>query len=197
MRNVVSKIHSPTDYVTVSELRDHLHITSNLDDAYILNLLNGVFDMASNYLGYQICKSTVDYFFKSGESLHIPARIVGVSSVKYRDSNGDLQTLSATDYDEVLTISANYGYDVTLINAPSSVYSYGWLYKVTVSEGFERETATADESKKFPYALRNAIFLLCEHFYTQRGTTVVGVSAFELPFGHEYILSPYKIMEFV
>lgn len=197
MRNVVSKTHSPTDYITVSELKAHLRVTSNSDDAYILNLLNGVFDMVSNYVGFQICKSTVDYFFKSGESLHIPARIVGVSSVKYRDSNGDLQTLSATDYDEVLTISANYGYDITLINAPSSTYSYGWLYKVTVSEGFELEIATADVSKKFPYALRNAIYLLAEHYYTQRGTVVVGTIVQPLNFGHESLISHYKVMEFV
>jgi hypothetical protein len=159
----------------------------------------GVFDFVSNYLGYQVCKSTVDYFFTESEGgvLHIPARIMSLTSVKYRDAAGDIQTLASTNYDEVLNLSANYGYDVTLINEATSLYDYGWRYKVTVVEGFAKSGDSEDFSKVFPESLRNAIYLLSEHFYTQRGSEVVGVSSAPLNFGHEHLLSPYKIMEFV
>lgn len=198
MRNVVTRTYQPTDYITVAELRQHLRLTANTDDAYLHGLLMGVFDYVSNYLGYQVCKSTVDYFYTQtdGGVFHIPARILSLTSVKYRDSNGDLQTMASTDYDEVLTISANYCYDVTLINNPATLYDYGWRYKVTVVEGFGKSGDSVDFSKIFPESLRNAIYLLAEHFYTQRGAEVVGASVQPLTYGHETLLSPFKIMEF-
>ena len=199
MKNVVTRIYSATDYISIAELKTHLRILSSDDDAYLANLLNGVFDHYSGLFGYDIRKSTADYFFTSPSlsQFHIPSRVLSLSSVKYRDSSGTLQTISASDYDSVLTISANYGYDVTLINDPSSLYEYGWRYKVTVVEGFAKPGDSVDVSKIFPDDLRHALYLYAEHLYTQRGSVVVGASADVLPFNHEDLIFKYAIKEFV
>ncbi len=200
MKNVITRTYPATDYITVAELKTHLRITSSDDDTYLGNLLNAVFDYASNFCGYELRKSVVDYFFEdtTNSKLHIPARILSLTTVKYRDSNGDIQTLAATDYDEVLTISANYGYDVTLINSPSSLYDYGWRYKVSVVEGWYKASDTSqDISKIFPDGLRAAIFMFAEHLYTNRGSQVIGVSTDILTWNHEHLFTPYSIREFV
>lgn len=199
MKNVTAQTYASTDYITIAEVKSHLRLTSTDDDAYLATLLNACFDYVSNVVGYEVRKSTVDYFFTQSDcgSFHIPARIMSLTSVKYRDAAGDLQTVDPADYDQVLTISANYGYDVTLINAPSSLYDYGWKYKITVVEGFGKTGDSVDTSKIFPDAIRQAIYLLCEHYYTQRGAVSVGVSAMELPLGIENLLSNYSIKEFI
>lgn len=198
-KNVVTRTYSSTQYITVAETKKHLRIVSNDDDSYIATLLDACFDFASKYVGFEIRKSTVDYFFESTTdgNLHIPARIMELTSVKYRDSNGDLQTLASTEYDEVLSISANYGYDVQIINAPSSMYGYGWKYKVTVVEGFGKSTDSIDAGKIFPESLRHGIYLLAEHLYTQRGSQVIGASVAALDWNHEHLFYPYAIREFV
>jgi uncharacterized phiE125 gp8 family phage protein len=198
VKNVTTRTYSATDYITIDEVKSHLRITSVIDDGYISNLLNACFDYGSRICGYELRKSTVEHFFSATDSgiLHIPARILSVTNVKYRDSNGDLQTLSAADYDEILTISADYGYDLTIINEPS-LYGYGWKYKVTVVEGFAKGGDTVDVSKIFPDGLRTAIYLLCEHFYTQRGSAVIGTIAQKLDYNHEDLFSQYAIKEFV
>lgn len=200
MKNVVSQTYSAGDYITLTELKAHLRVTSSDDDGYLALLLNSVFDYASNYCGYELRKSTVDYFFTSPDEIsqfHIPARLQSITSVKYRDSNGALQTLGTSAYDSTLTISANFGYSVTLIDAPSSLYSYGWRYKVTVVEGWGKVGDSIDYSKIFPDGLRAALYLFAEHLYTNRGSQVVGVSSSMLDWNHEHLLSPYSIKAFV
>lgn len=195
MRNVTTRTYQSTDYITVAEIKSHLRVLSNDDDNYLIKMLDACFNYVSNYVGYEVRKSTVEYFYPDTD-IHIPARLISLTNVKYRDSAGDLQTLASTDYDEVLTLSANYGYDITIINAPS-VYEHGWAYKVTVVEGFEKVGASVDVSKIFPDDLRHAIYLFAEHLYTQRGSQVIGTIATELTWNHEHLLNPYKIREFV
>lgn len=195
MRNVTTRTYQSTDYITVAEIKSHLRVLSNDDDNYLIKMLDACFNYVSNYVGYEVRKSTVEYFYTDTD-IHIPARLISLTNVKYRDSAGDLQTLDATDYDEVLTLSANYGYDITIINAPS-VYEHGWAYKVTVVEGFEKSGASVDVSKIFPDDLRHAIYLFAEHLYTQRGSQVIGTIATDLTWNHEHLLNPYKIREFV
>jgi uncharacterized phiE125 gp8 family phage protein len=199
MKNVVTRSYQSTAYITVSDLKKHLRIVSNDDDMYIARLLDACFEYASNFVGFEIRKSTVDYFFEdtTDGKFHIPARVLSLTSVKYRDTNGDLQTMASTDYDEVLTISANYGYDVALINSAPTLYDYGWRYKITVVEGFGISSDTIDVSKMFPEDLRHAIYLFAEHLYTQRGSQAVGVNVAPLDWNHEHLLYKYAIREFV
>ncbi len=195
MKNVTSRTYNSTDYITVSELKSHLRVLSSDDDTYITTLLDSCFDYASQIVGYEIRKSTVDYFF-SDSDLHIPARILSVTSVSYRNANATVTALASTDYDTITTISANYGYDVTLINAPSSLYDYGWKYKVTVVEGFAKSGDSVDVSKIFPASLRAAIYMLAEHLYTNRGSQVVGTTTSKLDWNHEHLFAPFSIKEY-
>jgi uncharacterized phiE125 gp8 family phage protein len=195
VKNVISRTYQSTDYITVAELKSHLRILGNDDDVYLVKLLDACFEYASKYVGYEIRKSTAEYYYTS-DDIHIPARLISVTNVKYRDKDGDLQTLATTAYDEILSLSADYGYDVTIINPPT-VYAYNWVYKVTVVEGFEKQGASVDISKIFPEDLRHAIYLFAEHLYTQRGSQIVGTIVQPMDWNHEHLLNPYKIREFV
>lgn len=198
MSNVTARTYNSFDYIALDEVREWLRVASNDDDAIISTILDAAFNHLSNLLGYEVRKSTVDHFFKSTNNgvLHIPARLLSITSVKYRDTNGDLQTLASTDYDEILTLSANYGYDIQVLNVPS-LYSYGWKWKVTVVEGFDIAGASVDVSKIFPDVLKLAIRKLCEDMYTQRGDMVVGAMVNKLPVGFDNFISAYQIREFV
>ena len=197
MKNVVSRTYTATDYITVAELKTHLRITGSSDDTYISNLLNSVFDIVSRRIGFEIRKSVVDHFFEQTDNgkLHIPARILEVTAVYYRDTDAALQTLAGTSYDSILTLSANFGYDITIIDEPN-LYDYGWRYKVRVVEGYAKSGDSVDVSKIFPEGLMSAIYLIAEDLYTQRGSMTVGVSAVDNG-QFDAILSPYSIKEFV
>jgi hypothetical protein len=197
VKNITARTYSSTDYITVAEIKSQLRITSSSDDTYLGVLLNAVFDAASQIVGYEIRKSTVDYFFNGSDSgvLHIPARILSLTSVKYRDTSATQQTLSSSNYDIITELSANYGYDITLIDEPN-LYDHGWRYKVTVVEGFAKSGDTADISKIFPDSLKWALYAMAEDFYTQRGGVVIGASVGKLDI-YENLLSQWAIKEFV
>lgn len=198
MKNVTARTYNSTDYITVAEVKTHLRVTHSSDDTYIGQMLDSCFSHLSNLLGYEVRKSTVAYFFDSLDNgkLHIPARLISLTDIHYRDANGDLQLLAAADYDEILTLSANYGHTVNIINEPTT-YDYGWKYKVVVVEGFAKSGDSVDVSKVFPEILRAAIYRMCEDLYTQRGDIMAGANPVLLPINIDHFVSNYQIKEFV
>jgi uncharacterized phiE125 gp8 family phage protein len=200
-RTISALNRSATDYLSIAELKRHLQIDENNTDhdAYLADMLPSCFDLVDSYLGYSCRKSTVAYLFDDldGAIIHIPARLISISSVKYLDVNGDEQTLATTEYQELNSFSSNYGFDLEIINAPT-VYDYGWKYKVTVVEGFEPSSAApANIATVMPDAILHAVKLIAAQYWANRMAVSFGATGNEVPFGFKELINRYKVMEFV
>lgn len=51
---------------------------------------------------------------------------------------------------------------------------------------------TGTQTGSFPLRLKQAMLLMIGHFYNSREAVIIGVSAAKIPYGYEWLLSPYK-----
>lgn len=196
MGNVVSYTHDGIDYVTVEDIKAHLRIDDTDEDAFLESLIEGAFDIASNYVGYSLRKASVAHWFDTSTDgcLYIPARVLSITSVQYVNDAG---TLTAINYNTYGETTSKFLYKVELTADPTSLNDYGKQYKVICVEGFELQSATADSFVKFPNAIKSAIYMICANLYENRQDDVIGTISSELPMNSKYLLDPYKVTIFV
>lgn len=213
-RNIISYAHNATDYVSLTEAKQHLRVTQTNDDAYISNLITMAFETCSQYVGYSVRKASVQYGFDSfvgqpsimnpvngtqlpvGNLLRIPSRVLSLTNIQYIDENNAIQTF--TDYIASPEPFGNYGRSIFVTSEPTSVTDDVTKYLATVNEGFELQTATGvDESTKFPEAIKFAVLLLVAQYYDNRQSIVTGTIQSRLEYGFEYLLNAYKINVFI
>lgn len=94
-------VEPATEPITLSEAKDWLKVSTSADDALITALIKAARIHTEKYTGRLLITQTVkeyhDYFPANG-ILQLYFQPTTVSSVKYTDSDGDLETLSASDY---------------------------------------------------------------------------------------------------
>ena len=212
-KTITAQTKVAADYLSIAALKRHLRIEDgNTDhDTYLGEMLPACFDLVDAYLGFNSRKCTVEYLFNDleisrggyagavvsiGNCLHIPARLISISSVKYLDANGAEQTMGTADYQALNTFSANYGFDLEIINAPSSTYDYGWIYKVTAVEGYE-VSGGSDLAKVMPSDIIHAVKLIAGQYWANRMGIIVGTIQTGMDYNHEWLLAKHAIKEFV
>lgn len=213
-RNIISYAHNATDYVSLTEAKQHLRVTQTNDDAYISNLISMAMETCSQYVGYSIRKATVKYGFDSfvgqpsimnpvngtqlpvGNLLRIPSRVLELTNIQYIDENNTVQTF--TDYVVAPEPFGSFGRTIFVESEPATVTDDTTKYLANVVEGFELQTATGvDESTKFPEAIKFAVLLLVAQYYDNRQSIVTGTIQSRLEYGFEYLLDGYKINVFI
>ena len=213
-KRIISYSHAATDYVSLAEAKQHLRVTSTADDTYISNLLSMAIDACGQYLGYSVRKASVQYGFDSlvgqpaimnpvngteqpvGNLLRIPSRVISLTSVQYVDDNNTAQAF--TDYIVSPQPLGTYGRTIFITSAPSSTTDDVTKYLVTVTEGFELATATGvDAGLLFPQAIKFAALLLVGQMYDNRQAIVTGTIQARMEYGMEFLLQPYRAMQFI
>ena len=115
-KRTISNVNAATDYISLSEAKAHLRVTSSADDSYITGLIGMALDACGNYLGYNVVKSSVRYGFDgytglaaivnpvnglqqpSGNYLRIPSRVLSVTSVNYISDANTITAFDAADW---------------------------------------------------------------------------------------------------
>ena len=213
-KRIISYSHAATDYVSLAEAKQHLRVTSTADDTYISNLLSMAIDACGQYLGYSVRKASVQYGFDSlvgqpaimnpvngteqpvGNLLRIPSRVISLTSVQYVDDNNTAQAF--TDYIVSPQPLGTYGRTIFITSAPSSTTDDVTKYLVTVTEGFELATATGvDAGLLFPQAIKFAALLLVGQMYDNRQATANTSQNSAMEYGIEFLLQPYRAMQFI
>jgi hypothetical protein len=213
-KRIISYSHAATDYVSLAEAKQHLRVTSTADDTYISNLLSMAIDACGQYLGYSVRKASVQYGFDSlvgqpaimnpingteqpvGNLLRNPSRVISLTSVQYVDDNNTAQAF--TDYIVSPQPLGTYGRTIFITSAPSSTTDDVTKYLVTVTEGFELATATGvDAGLLFPQAIKFAALLLVGQMYENRQAIVTGTIQARMEYGIEFLLQPYRAMQFI
>jgi hypothetical protein len=213
-KRIISYSHAATDYVSLAEAKQHLRVTSTADDTYISNLLSMAIDACGQYLGYSVRKASVQYGFDSlvgqpaimnpvngteqpvGNLLRIPSRVISLTSVQYVDDNNTAQAFM--DYIVSPQPLGTYGRTIFVTSAPSSTTDDVTKYLVTVTEGFELATATqVDAGLLFPQAIKFAALLLVGQMYDNRQATANTSQNSAMEYGIEFLLQPYRAMQFI
>ena len=201
-----------TDYVSLSEAKQHLRVTSSADDTYITNLISMAIESCSSYLGYSIRKATARYAFDgftgapaminpinglnipSGNYFRLNSRILSISKVYYLS-----KTQVLTEFDSSAWIASTdpmglFSRNVFIETAPTSITDDTIKYIIEVSEGFEPATTVGvDPDKLCPASIKHAALLLVGQYYDNRQAISVGVQNSPLNFGFQYLLDAYKI----
>lgn len=54
------------------------------------------------------------------------------------------------------------------------------------------ETTGVQGTETFPLRLKQAMLLMIGHYYSNREATIIGVNSTKVPFGWDWMVSPYK-----
>lgn len=175
-----------TEPLTTAEAKTHLRVTHSDDDTYIAALIAAARQAVESYcnrsLITQTWEATFDCFDNSRLRLPYP-RLISVTTVHYKDSNGDYQLYAASNYE--VNSAAEPG-QIRFINTPSYNSEYENPLKVTYTAGYG---AASD----VPENLKVAIKLLIGHWYEMREAAVaVSGGMKEIPLGLQWTLNPFR-----
>lgn len=142
--------------VTLEQVKAHLRITTDSEDETLRHYLQAAFDWAEQRTqraivsrNYLIVRDTFP-----GRCWALPlGRISAVVSVKYIDSDGDLQSWDASNYETDVSTDYNPRVRPSPANAWPSTGEYFNAAQCTVTAGWSQED--------IPYTLRQAILLKC------------------------------------
>ena len=182
---------APADLiVSVLEAKEHLRIDSTFtaDDSYIQTLIEAASDDASNMT--RSAMMTTDYQLNLDEfpdyfDLQL-GQVTGVDTIRYFDTNNNLQTLASSEYDVDSIIQPGRVYKSkdgswpSTYNKPNAVivdFSAGWT-----------------DASEVPNAIKHAILMIVGHLYENR-QDVSDRTYKQVPKGAEYLLGPYRIQE--
>jgi len=212
-RELITRTHADTDYISLSEAKQHLRVTSSADDSYITGLISMALDACEQYVGYSIRKATMKYAFDGftgpmvsvdtlnpfgmieGNMLRLYTRVLSIQAIKFVDQNNTVQT--ATDWIDAPVKFGQFGRSIYFESVPSNLTDDDVRLIVELTEGFELASATGvNDSAKFPTSIKHAALLLIGQYYDNRQAIVVGATQNKMDYNHEYLLDKYRIVKF-
>lgn len=174
--------------VSVSDMKEHLRVTHTDDDNYIEALILAAAKTCENFQGRKYMQASkvlkLDAFPEFGIIRPEWSPLIQVDSIQYVDTDGNAQTVPASDY------------DVDTDTEPGRITpAYGKSWPSTrdqvnaISVNYQAGYATADE---VPDDIKHAIKLLVGHFYEHR-ESVSEVKLQEIPQGIRSLLWPRRV----
>lgn len=179
-----------TEPVTLTQANDQLRRDSSADDDYVNRLISAArnqFELDTDHIVTSSQSWTLYLDVFPEEEILIPKQpILSIASVKYYDTDGNLQTWGSSNYHtdivstkgRVLTTSSTDWPD-TQTDRPNAV-------EVAFTAGYADATTVADD-------IRQAILLLVSHLYENRQEVVTGVSVTALPMGYERLIARHRM----
>jgi uncharacterized phiE125 gp8 family phage protein len=196
---MLSLITGPTEQVlTIEEVKGYLRVDDGEEDAIVGNLiaaatqrLDGRDGILGRCLMHQTWQLALARFPASAITLPLPPTI-GVLSVKYLDTNGQLQTLSEVAYRIIpggwegaqVIPAVGLSWPSVAPRSPDAV-------RVTFQAGYE--SVGSPPQVAVPEPIRQAMLLMISDWYDQRSNVVMGTSVEPLPFATETLLAPYRV----
>jgi uncharacterized phiE125 gp8 family phage protein len=183
--------------ITLTEAKAALDISYTEKDTQITALIAAAtthLDGWTGVLGRALCEQTWRQSYDTFcQKLRLPLfPVISVSSVKYTDTNGVEQTVSASNY-SVLTDDLgthvrfvyNYAYPNVQQFLPAAV-------RVEYKAGYADNAGVST----VPDAIKQAMLLLVRHWFDNPSAAVIGATVAPLPFAVDALLAPYRRTRF-
>jgi uncharacterized phiE125 gp8 family phage protein len=177
------------DPITAAEAKAHLNIEHSSDDTIIGYYIKAATDWAEAFCNRQFVQATYTWTFDnlSDSILYVPRPpLVSVTSIKYYDDAGTLQTASSTTLYEVST-SGVYGEIRLRYNQTwPSVRGHNEDVSIVYKAGYSETAASV------PEAIKTAVKMMVGHLYEHREQTTERALV-EIPAGPRALLMPYYV----
>jgi uncharacterized phiE125 gp8 family phage protein len=172
--------------VSVDELKTHLRISHTDDDVDLFTRIKLAREAVEAFTNRRLITQTWDWRLDAFPCYFLVPTppLQSVTSIKYRDSDGAEQTLSASVY------------DVDIYSAPARIMeAYGQAWPVT------REMMNAVTVRlvcgyglpvDVPKSLRNAVMMIAGHYYENRENTSM-LTINEVPQAAQHLMWNYRI----
>lgn len=188
-------ITAPTsEPVSLAEARAHLQDPPQQDDAMISTLITVARQYIEEVASIRFMTQTWDIFleeFPDDEDIDLPfAPLQSVTYLKYTDSANTQYTFSSSLYH---VDTAHEPGEITL------AYGEQWptVTLKTSNPIVVRAVFGYASASDVPAPLRQAMLLLIEHYYTNRGLVVIsdraGARDVEIPFTVSALIAPYRL----
>ena len=197
----------PAEPVTTAEAKSHLRVDDSDSDTLIGTLVTAArqhIDARDGILGRALVEQTwdmkLDEFPAPGSGIMVPMPpLISVSSITYTDTNGDSQTLAASEYQVVG--AGGYGRGEIV-----EAHSKSWPSTRDVPEavtvrftcGYESSASPKDYDAAVPQVIKQAMLLMVADMYENRETGVIGVSTSKIETSAtvDRLLAPYRVSWF-
>ena len=177
--------------VTLEEAKEHLRIEYEDDDNYINSLITIAREYCESFTRRVFISSTLCFtlsaFPPRGRpvELFLPPLEV-VDWVKYKDDNGELQTLTeGEDYLVINSVMPN-----VIVPVPGKAWPAG-LYAVPDAVQIQYRANPGD----VPRSVKQAMLLIIGHYYENREMTSDRRMQ-AIPMGVDALLYPYRVVRF-
>ena len=175
--------------VTLVEAKAHLRLDSADEDDLVMRLIRSATERAESFTGRTLCTAqlrlTLDGF-PCGREIELPAPpLRSITSVKYFDVTGELQTLPPAAYHQDETTAPGL-----LVRAWGARWPATQRRPGAVRIDYEAGYGAPDD---VPAGIKEGILLAVGDGYAFRETLVVGTVATELKQTVEDQLRPYRI----
>jgi len=186
--NLLPVEDSAIEPITIDEAKKHLRIFEDIEEnEYLLGLIRSARQYIETYCGISIISRTWELYLDAFPScIEIPEpRLIDVISITYSDTTGTEQTLAPTNY----RVSGKRKY-ARIFESAGSTWPDTENFEDAVTVQFTAGFGATRED--VPEAIKQAIKLLIGHWYENRGSQIIGVSAGSMAFAVDAILSPYR-----
>ena len=173
------------DLLTLDDVKEHLRVDDNREDAYIRRLIRAAQEYAEVAQRQQVSvatySETFDRFPASAFFLEA-APLVSVQSVGYRDTNGSSAVVSSTAYTVDATVLPGR---IAENDGDSWPSTQPILNAVTIAYTAGYSTAASVGRQNTPERTKVAVLLLVGHWYKHREAVVAEsrIEPIDLPLG--------------
>lgn len=191
----VRVITAPTEYpLTLAEVKAHLRVDHTDEDTIIEAYLAAATAHAEKFTGRalitQTLELTLDSFYDAQIMIPKPP-LQSVTSVKYDDAAGAEQTLVA-DVDYVVDTASQPGWVVAVDETwPTTIDTINSV-RIRFVAGYIDNTQSPP-TENVPFDIKAAILLMVGSLYSNRESTVVGVSTALVPWSTEQLLRQHRV----
>lgn len=170
-----------TDLIALQDVKDHLRVTTTVENDLILALLDTAIQVVENMTN-RILGSRAAYLYADDWASQVFqfGPITAITAVQYYDGANVLQDLPETLYwYDIQSTPAR----ITFLSPPSTYPDRHQAIRITATIGHD----------VIPPALRQAILLLVGHYYETRQAVITGPAPHEVPMAVRHLVNPWRL----
>tara|TARA_R110000737_G_scaffold225887_1_gene240631 strand:+ start:33 stop:611 length:579 start_codon:yes stop_codon:yes gene_type:complete len=175
--------------VEINELKEHLRITFNDDDNYIVELEYAARRMVEEFTNLFLLKTTGEQYGNTFNDLEIlfksPLFPDAVNSIVSYYQNGGWIVLPVNEREIVRAMKPSRVYATADFSNPTTDDVFQ-AWKIEYNVGFT-------DVAEVPQPIKQAIKIIVSDMYENRQSVIVGKIVSEIPRTAQYLMNPYKI----